>query len=94
MSVRFAPQAANDFRAAVEYLTQRNPAAAVALADRLFAVIDQLAAGDFDGPERTLTTGERVRSFAVPPVRLYYRREGDALWILRIYDQRQEPIER
>jgi plasmid stabilization system protein ParE len=94
VTILFSRDAEDDFRIVVEFLAERNPAAASALADRIFSVIDQLAAGDFDGPERELTTGERVRSFAVPPVRIYYQRADGALWIIRIYDQRQRSIER
>ena len=94
MTILFAPEAEDDFRAAISYLRERNPDAAAALGERVFAVIDQLVAGDFEGPETVLTTGERVRSFAVPPLRIYYQRHRDALWIVRIYDQRRHPIER
>ena len=94
MTILFAPEAEEDFRTIVEFLHARNPRAAAALADRIFAVIDQIAGGEFEGVERELTTGERVRSFPVPPVRIYYQRTSDRLWILRIYDQRREPIER
>ncbi len=94
MKLLFAPEAEEDFRAALEFLAERNPTFAAALGRRIFGVVDQLAAGDFDGPECALTTGERVHSFAVPPVRIYYRRESDALWVLRIYDQRRQPIEK
>ncbi len=64
MTILFAPEAEDDFREVIGYLRQRNPVAAAALGERIFAIIDQLAAGDFDGPGRELTTGERVRSFA------------------------------
>jgi hypothetical protein len=36
--------------------------------------------------------GEIIRSWAIPPVRVYYRREDDRLIVLRIYDQRRRPI--
>jgi plasmid stabilization system protein ParE len=94
MTVLFSPEAETDFRTLVEYLNERNPTAARKLAERIFTVIDSLAGGDFEGPVSELTTGERVRSWAVPPVRVYYQRHDAALWILRIYDLRQQPIER
>jgi len=90
VTILFAPEAEADFRALIEYLQSRNPVAAAALADRIFAVIDQLAAGDFEGPEHTLRTGDRVRSLPVPPVRLYYR-HPTSLWIARIYHQSRAP---
>ena len=94
MNISFAPEAEADFLALIEYLRERNPSAATALGERVFSVVDQLAAGEFEGTERELVNGERVRSFAVPPVRIYYQRTTDALWVLRIYDQRRRSIER
>lgn len=52
---------------------------------------DELADEHFEGPEQRLRTGERVRSWPVPPFRIYYLRR-EQLLVLRIYDQRREPI--
>lgn len=93
-TILFAPEAEEDLRELVEYLAERNPAAAARLGQRILSIIDQLAAGDFDGPEQELTSGEQVRSWAVPPVRVYYQRQEDALWVLRIYHQARRPIAR
>ncbi len=84
MTIRFAPQAEADFATAIGYLAERNPVAAQGFSERIFAVIDKLAAGDFDGPEQTLASGDVVRSWPVPPVRIYYQRQADACWVLRI----------
>lgn len=92
MTVHFAPQAEADFAAIVEYLAERNPAAAVALGKRIFSTIDKLAREEFDGPEQSLVSGEVVRSWSVPPVRVYYQRQPAAFWVLRIYHQAQKPI--
>ncbi len=94
MTVLLAPEAEEDLRCLVEYLRDRNPIAAAQLLDRVFTIIDRLAAGDFEGPEQTLRTGDRVRSWPSPPVRIYYRRQPGALWVIRIYDQRQRPLAR
>lgn len=94
MVILFAPEAEEDFAAVVGYLAEKHPAAAAALGRKIFAVIDRLAARDFDGPETTLTTGDVVQSWAVPPVRLYYQRHADTLWIVRIYHQARPPIAR
>lgn len=94
MSVLFAPEAEQDLRELLEYLAERNPDAAAKLGQRILSIVDQLAASDFDGPEQQLTSGERVRSWAVPPVRVYYQRQDDALWVLRIYHQARRPIAR
>lgn len=94
MTIYFAPEAEEDFSAVVSYLAERNPTAAAGVGRRIFAVIDQLASGAFEGVEQVLTTGELVRSWAVPPVRIYYQRVEDALWILRIYHQARPSIVR
>ncbi len=69
MTIHFAPQAEADFGAVIGYLAERNPVAAQEFGERIFALIDKLAAGDFEGPEQTLSSGETVRSWPVPPVR-------------------------
>ena len=94
MTIYFAPEAEGDFTEVVSYLADRNPTAAGELGRRIFAVIDQLATGAFEGVEQVLTAGEVVRSWAVPPVRIYYQRVDDALWILRIYHQARPSIVR
>ena len=92
MTILFAPEAEADFAAVVGYLAERNPVAAEEFGQRIFALIDKLAGGDFEGPEQTLTSGEKVRSWPMPPVRIYYQRQADAFWVLRIYHQAQSPI--
>ena len=47
-----------------------------------------------DGPETTLENGAVVRSWPVPPFRAYYQRRGGDVLVVRLYDQRREPIER
>jgi plasmid stabilization system protein ParE len=94
VTLRFAPQAEADFGAVIGYLAERNPVAAQEFGERIFAIIDKLAAREFEGPEQTLTSGDIVRSWPVPPVRIYYQRQTNALWVLRIYHQAQPPITR
>lgn len=95
MTVEFAPEAVEDLAVAVGYLRERNPAAAAAMADHVFAVIARLAAGEFDGPPCELRrTGERVHSWPVRPYRLYYRREGDTFLVLRLHHSARRPIVR
>src|SRR5262249_25335623 len=43
-----------DLQACVQYIAKNNPDAAANLANRVFALVNRLAAGDFDGPERRL----------------------------------------
>jgi plasmid stabilization system protein ParE len=92
VTIQFAPQAEADVAAVIVYLAERNPVAAQEFGKRIFALVDKLAAGDFDGPEQTLSSGQIVRSWPLPPVRNYYQRQTDAFWVLRIYHQAQQPI--
>ena len=94
MTVLFAPEAEEDFAALIGYLAERNPTAAAELGRRIFSIIDKLAERHFDGPETMLDTGEIVHTWAAPPVRIYYQRHADALWIVRIYHQARPPITR
>lgn len=94
MMVLFAPEAEEDFSELVEYLAQRNPKAAAELGRKIFPIIDKLAARQLEGQVTTLQTGEIVHSWAVPPVRIYYQRHDDTLWIVRIYHQARPPIAR
>jgi plasmid stabilization system protein ParE len=94
VTLYFSPEAEADFAAVVGYLAERNPSAASELGQRIFALVDKLALGHFDGPERTLISGEKARSWPLPPLRVYYQRQPGALWIVRIYHQSQPPIAR
>ncbi len=91
MSISFSPEADVDFANAIEYLAERNKTAANELGRRIFAILDKLAAGDFEGPQETLRSGELVRSWPVPPLRIYYQRRGDGLWIVRLDHQAPGP---
>ncbi len=94
MKVALAPEAVEDLNAATDYIAQDNAQAAAQLADRVFDMIDRLAEGGIDGPEQTLRSGEVVRSWPVPPLRIYYQREEGRCLVLRIYHQARRPLVR
>jgi plasmid stabilization system protein ParE len=94
VSISFSPEAEVDFASVIEYLAERNRIAATELGRRIFAALDKLARGDFEGPQQTLRAGDVVRSWPVPPLRIYYQRRGDGLWIVRLYHQARPPITR
>ena len=56
--------------------------------------IERLAAQEFDGPVSRLRSGALVRSWAVPPFRIYYQRHPAELLIARVYHQTRQPITR
>jgi plasmid stabilization system protein ParE len=90
--MRFAPQAEADLREALQYIRDRNAQAAHKLGERILAVLERLAAGDFEGHEQRLTTGEVVHSWPAPPFRIYYQRRAGVLHVLRIYHRARKPI--
>jgi toxin ParE1/3/4 len=94
MRLVIAPRAFDDLAAAAGYVARDNPAAAGRLVDRVFEIIDLLAEGGLDGPLSKLRSGIEVRSWPVPPLRIFYRREADTLIIVRIYHQSRRPLGR
>jgi plasmid stabilization system protein ParE len=94
LRVIFSPEAEQDLSAAVEFLTARRPSAAADLLANVSSLVRHLAAGEFDGPQTHLPSGEVVRSWPLSPFRLYYQREDDTLRVLRVYHQARRPIAR
>lgn len=94
MKVTFAPEAEQDLVSAVEFVRDKNPTAAAQLYSNVTTLVRRLAEGDFEGPQHRLRSGAIVRSWPVPPYRIYYQRGTDALHIIRIYHQARRPIVR
>jgi plasmid stabilization system protein ParE len=92
LRIVYSPQAVEDLETYVTYVARSNPGAATRLAQRVLAVIDRLAHGAFEDPECRLRSGERVRSWPVYPLRIYYRRDAGTLSVLRGYHQARRPI--
>jgi plasmid stabilization system protein ParE len=94
LSVQYSHEAEIDLSEALVHLAAENPAAAEGLLQRVRRLLGRLAQGQFDGPEERLLTGKVVRSWPVPPYRVYYERRGETLYVLRIYHQARKPIVR
>jgi plasmid stabilization system protein ParE len=94
VAVVWTVEGADDFLSALTYLRERNPGAAEALARRVDDALRRLDELPVDGPETELANGLVVRSWPVPPFRAYYQRRGNDVLVVRLYDQRREPIER
>jgi plasmid stabilization system protein ParE len=92
LKVTYTEEAVADIVEAVTYLNERNPAAAAKLITE--RCIERLADREFDGPVSRLRSGAIVRSWGVPPFRIYYQRQPDELLILRVYHQARRPITR
>lgn len=92
MKVTYTEEAVADIVEAIAYLNERNPAAAAKLDADIARSIDRLADREFEGPVSRLRSGTVVRSWGVPPFRIYYQRHPDELLILRVYHQKRRPI--
>jgi plasmid stabilization system protein ParE len=94
LKVSYTEEAVADIVSALTYLNERSPAAAVKLDADIERCVNRLAAQEFDGPVSRLKSGAHVRSWAVPPFRIYYQRLADELLIVRVYHQARRPIAR
>lgn len=91
IQILWSPEGCEDFLQSIQYLAERNPAAAAKFVERVDTVLQMLALGNVDGPEQRLHSGKVVHSWPVYPYRVYYERH-DALIVLRVYHQRRRPI--
>jgi plasmid stabilization system protein ParE len=75
LRVTYTEEAVADIVEAITYLNERAPEAATKLDSELTESIERLARGDFEGPASRLESGAVVRSWRVPPFRIYYQRQ-------------------
>ena len=94
MKVTYTEEAIADIVEAISYLNERNPTAAANLDAEIAKCVQRLVAGEFEGPAARLRSGAVVRSWAVPPFRIYYQRHPAELLIVRVYHQSRQPIDR
>jgi plasmid stabilization system protein ParE len=94
LKVTHTEEAVADIVDAITYLNERNPTAAAKLDAEIARCIERLADREFDGPVSRLRSGAVVRSWGVPPFRIYYQRHADELLIIRVYHQKRRPIVR
>ena len=94
MKVNYTQEAVADIVQAITYLSERNPTAAAKLDADIAQCIERLADQEFEGPVSRLRSGAVVRSWGVPPFRIYYQRHPDELVIVRVYHQARPPVTR
>jgi plasmid stabilization system protein ParE len=94
LNVTYTDEAIGDILDALAYLNERSPVAAANLDAEITECIKRLAGLEFDGPISRLRSGAVVRSWAVPPFRIYYQRHPNVLLIVRVYHQSRRPIVR
>ena len=94
MKVTYTEEAVADIVDAIAYLNERSPTAASKLDAEIARCVERLAEREFEGPASRLRSGAVVRSWGVPPFRIYYQRHPDELLIVRVYHQSRRPISR
>jgi plasmid stabilization system protein ParE len=94
LKTTYTEEAIADIVEAITYLNERNPTAAANLGAEIGHCVERLAAQEFDGPVSQLRSGALVRSWSVPPFRIYYQRHPTELLIVRVYHQTRRPITR
>ena len=94
MKVTYTEEAVADLVEAITYLNERSPTAAAKLDAEIARCIERLVDREFEGPASRLRSGVVVRSWGVPPFRIYYQRHTDELVIVRVYHQARRPITR
>jgi plasmid stabilization system protein ParE len=93
MTVRLLPEAIDDIDAAYTWLFERAPPSAERMRSELTRALGLLEASEL-GRVAMLTDGRSARRWPVGSLVIYYRRRGDVLEVLRVFDARREPIER
>jgi plasmid stabilization system protein ParE len=94
LKVTYTEEAVADIVEAITYLNERNPTAAAKLDADIARCIERVADRELEGPVSRLRSGAVVRSWAMPPFRIFYQRLVDELLIVRVYHQARRPITR
>jgi plasmid stabilization system protein ParE len=94
LKVTYTEEAIADIVDAITYLRERSPTAAQKVDAEIERCIRRLADREFEGPISRLRSGVVVRSWSVPPFRIYYQRHTEELLVVRVYHQARRPIVR
>jgi toxin ParE1/3/4 len=76
--------ALNDLDAIADYIALDDPTAARELVQRVFKHVEQLIAHPDSGSKPEELRGWRYRQIIEPPCRVFYRRDGDTVYILYV----------
>ena len=91
MNVRFTPSGRRLFLDVVNHIRSENPDAALSFRKRAETSLRRL--GRFPDSGRAIPEFPSLphREVIVPPYRFFYRREGDAIWIMAVWHGAQLP---
>jgi len=82
--------ALDDLEKIADYITLSNPFAASKLVQRVFAVVDLLVEFPESGREPVELEGFNYREVVVNPCRVFYRIEGETIYIVHVFRQEQD----
>jgi len=89
----FTPQARSQFLAALDYIRNENPSAAVKMRNQAEQVLRRLV--DFPDSGRRIPEFPELpfREVLVTPYRFFYRQDADAIWVVGVWHTAQLPTE-
>lgn len=93
MRVRFTPSARLQFLAALAYIRQDKPSAAVKFRRRAEIALRRLERFPDSGRVLPEFPDLRFREVLVPPYRFFYRVKGKTVWIVGVWHSAQLPEE-
>src|SRR5215475_4728844 len=76
--------ALSDLDAIADYIALDNPGAAKELVQRIFRHVDQLIVHPDSGSRPRELRGSRYRQIVEPPCRIFYRRDGQTIYVLYV----------
>lgn len=82
--VIWAEPALNDLDAIADYVALDNPTAASESVQRIFRHVDQLIVHPDSGSKPRELRGSRYRQIVEPPCRIFYRRDGETVYVLYV----------
>ena len=95
MTIRLDPKAVDDLEQYLSHVERADSAAAGREFERVRAVLEALEERPSLGRHDALRGLRRpVRSFPIPPLRLYYEADDEGIYVLRVYHQARRPISR
>lgn len=82
--VVWSDSALEELEAVAAFIAQDKPHAAARLVERVFARVERLALFPLAGGQPRELAGARYRQIVVPPLRIFYRVEGERVFIVHL----------
>jgi toxin ParE1/3/4 len=93
LKIRFTPTARTQFLSAIAYIRRDKPSAATRFRQRAEKSLERLIKFPESGRHIPEFPELPYREVIVPPYRLFYRVEGDIVWIVAVWHGAQLPDE-